>query len=61
VSGDVIAAALAQASPFMQRFVLLKACGETTKWAAFLARRFEDLGPLTRVEAEIVLRGWAAA
>lgn len=51
---------LAQPTPFLQRFTLLKGAGETTNWALFLARWLEDKGPVTRREAEVVAAKWAA-
>lgn len=56
----VIEEALAQPNPFLQRFTLLKACGERTTDAAFIARWFENIGPLDRQEAEVVFEGWLA-
>lgn len=54
-----IAECIAQRTPFLQRFCLLRfVCGETTYWAAILARRFEPLGPLDATEADAIARGW---
>lgn len=52
------ARALAQPTPFLQRFVLLKTLGEPTKDAALLARYYEHLGPLDQHEADTIAASW---